>query len=139
LTAVTISASVDHNETKMGVFAALRSTRAFRRRHMQFLQSQEDHDLVLEIGFHQERGKPLTVKQLQLQGLVTVPTLQRRLRRLRQAGALVVKRSATDGRAVELTLSPRVTRAYARFADILRTILTDGATDPAPGNTDDAD
>jgi DNA-binding MarR family transcriptional regulator len=94
---------------------------------MGFLQTQEDHDLVLEIGFHQERGEPITVKELQLSGLMSVPTLQRRLRRLRQAGALVVQRSAADGRAVELMLSPRVLRAYARYAALLKTILEEGA------------
>jgi DNA-binding MarR family transcriptional regulator len=110
-------------ESRTGVFAALRSTRGFRRRHMAFLQTQEDHDLVLEIGFHQELGQPITVRELQLRGLTSVPTLQRRLRRLRQSGAVLVKRSAQDGRAVELTLSPKVANAYERYADLLKSLL----------------
>lgn len=106
----------------MGVFAALQATRAFRRRYLQFLETREDCDLVLEIGFHQERGTPLSMKQLQLQGLLSVPTLQRRLRRLRQVGAIVAKRSQIDGRAVELVLSPKLLRTYARYADLIRSI-----------------
>lgn len=85
---------------------------------------------MLEIGFRQELGKPITVKELQLSGLMSVPTLQRRLRRLRETGALVVKRSSADGRAVELTLGPRVVRAYGRFAALLRTQLAEAGNVP---------
>lgn len=106
----------------MGVFAALRATQAFRRRHLDVLQTREDCDVVLEIGFHQERGTPLTMKQLQLLGLASIPTLQRRLRRLRDAGAIVARRSHADGRAVELTLSPKLVRTYARYAELIREI-----------------
>jgi DNA-binding MarR family transcriptional regulator len=106
----------------MGIFAALRENRAFRRRHMQFLQTPEDCDLILEIGFHQERGTPLTMKHLQLLGLASVPTLQRRLRHLRQAGAVVVKRSEADGRAVELMLSPKLLKTYARYIELIRSL-----------------
>ena len=110
----------------MGVFAALRATRAFRRRHLDFLRTQEDLDLVLEIGFHQESGTPLTMKHLQLMGLASVPTLQRRLRRLRQVGAIIGRRSQEDGRAVELELSPRLLRTYARYGDLIRALQLNG-------------
>jgi hypothetical protein len=115
----------------MGVFAALRTARAFRRRHLNFLETVEDMDLVLEIGYHQERGEPLSMKQLQLQGIASVPTLQRRLRRLRLAGAVVIRRSASDGRAVEVLLSPRVMRAYAKYAEVIRSIHVEGPQPPA--------
>jgi DNA-binding MarR family transcriptional regulator len=114
----------------MGVFAALRATRAFRRRHLDFLRTQEDLDLVLEIGFHQESGTPLTMKHLQLMGLTSVPTLQRRLRRLRQVGAIIGRRSEEDGRAVELELSPRLLRTYAKYGDLIRSIQLNGAQHP---------
>jgi DNA-binding MarR family transcriptional regulator len=106
----------------MGVFAALRTTRAFRRRHLQFIETAEDQDLVLEIGYHQERGEPLSMKRLQLLGVTSVPTLQRRLRRLRQAGVVVIRRSENDGRAVELLLSPKALRAYAKYVELIRSI-----------------
>ncbi len=114
----------------MGVFAALRTTRAFRRRHLDFLETREDCDLVLEIGFHQESGTPLTMKQLQLMGLASVPTLQRRLRRLRQVGAIMGRKSQEDGRAVELVLSPKLLRTYARYGDLIRSIQVNGAQHP---------
>jgi DNA-binding MarR family transcriptional regulator len=110
----------------MEVFAALRTTRAFRRRHLHFLETPEDLDLVIEIGYHQERGEPLSMKQLQLLGVTSVPTLQRRLRRLRQAGAVVIRRSKVDGRAVEVLLSPKALQAYGKYAEVIRsTFLND--------------
>jgi len=115
----------------MGVFAALRTTRAFRRRHLHFLETAEDLDLVLEIGYHQERGELLSMKQLQLLGVSSVPTLQRRLRRLRQAGAVLIRRSEADGRAVEVLLSPKVLRAYAKYGELIRSLQLDGAPPPA--------
>ena len=110
----------------MKLFAHLRTTRAFRRRHLNFLETREDHDIVQEVGYHQESGTPLTVKQLQMMGLASMPTLQRRLRRLRQVGALVAKRSERDKRAVELRLSPRVMRTYARYGELIRSMHANG-------------
>lgn len=109
----------------MKLFGHLRATRAYRRRHLDFLETPEDYDIVLEIGFHEERGEPLTLKRLQLMGIASVPTLQRRLRRLRQLGAIVARRSENDGRAVELTLSGKVHRAYARYGEVIRHSGTD--------------
>jgi len=115
----------------MGVFAALRTTRAFRRRHLDFIETREDCDVVLEIGFHQERGAPLTMKRLQLLGLASIPTLQRRLRRLRQVGAIVARKSETDGRAVELVLSPKLMRTYAKYGELIMTLEMNGAPSAA--------
>jgi DNA-binding MarR family transcriptional regulator len=106
----------------MGVFAGLQKTRGFRRRHLQFIESCEDVDLVVEIGHRQELGKPLSVKELQLLGVLSAPTLQRRLRRLRLAGVVQARRSEKDGRAVELVLSPRVVKAYAKYGELIRSI-----------------
>lgn len=106
----------------MGVFAALQQTRGFRRRHFQFIESCEDVDLVVEIGYHQEQGKPLSMKELQLLGVTSVPTLQRKLRRLKQAGVVQTRKSEKDGRAIELVLSPRVLKAYARYGELIRSL-----------------
>jgi DNA-binding MarR family transcriptional regulator len=106
----------------MGVFAALQKTRGFRRRHFQFIESCEDVDVVVEIGYHQEKGKPLSMKELQLLGVTSVPTLQRKLRRLRQAGVVQARKSEKDGRAVELVLSPKVLKSYARYGELIRSL-----------------
>lgn len=119
----------------MGVFSALRATRAFRRRHLGFLETREDCDVVLEIGFHQEHGAPLTMKRLQLLGLASIPTLQRRLRRLRQVGAIVARKSQIDGRAVELVLSPKLMRTYAKYGELIMTLEMNGAPSAAVEET----
>jgi len=113
------------NAGTVKVFAHLKSTRAFRRKHLGFLQTDEDHEIVQEIGWNEENGTPLTLKRLQLIGIASVPTLQRRLRRLRQLGIIVARRSATDARAVELLLSARVHRTYARYGELIG--LSEGA------------
>jgi|SRR5687768_6285710 DNA-binding MarR family transcriptional regulator len=103
----------------MPVFARLRAMRAFEKRHLDFLQTLEDYDLVQEIGYHQERGKPLTMKALYLLDLASVATVQRRLRRLRQLGAVQQIRSESDGRALELCLTPKVQKTFAKYAELL--------------------
>jgi len=105
----------------MSVFAKLRALRVFEKRHLDFLQTLEDFDLVREIGYHQERGDPLTMKALYLLDLASVATVQRRLRRLRQFGAVQQIRSESDGRALELCLTPKVQKTFARYAELLAT------------------
>ena len=58
----------------------LEPPRPFERRHLKQLSTVEDLDLVCEIGFHQEQGQPLSIKQLYLLNLASVATIQRRLR-----------------------------------------------------------
>ena len=62
----------------MPLFEKLRTARAFLRRHMHFVETLEDVDLLLEIGFHQEQGRPLSMKQVYLLDIASVATVQRR-------------------------------------------------------------
>lgn len=103
----------------MGVFARLRRIRAFERRRLRFLRTMEDFDVLCEIGLHQEQGKPLTMKELHRLRLESVPTMQRRLRRLRQHGAVVSRRTERDARAVELKIAPRALKLFSRYATLL--------------------
>ena len=101
------------------MFEKLRAARAFTRRHFHFVETLEDIDLLLEIGFHQEQGQPLTMKRLYLLDIASVATVQRRLRALRQAGAIVPRRSESDARSVEITLHPRLLKTYEKYAELL--------------------
>ena len=103
----------------MRLFAKLRAAREFERLHMEALNRLEDFDLVREIGFHQEQGAPLTMKKLYLLDLGSVATIQRRLRRLRKLGLIDQKRSSDDRRTVELALSPKLLKVFAKYAVIL--------------------
>ena len=101
------------------VFTTLRSLRAFERRHLAYLRTIEDHDLVLEIGFHQSRRKPLTMKQLFLLDIGSVATVQRRVRRLRHLGILRQRRCKHDRRAIEVRLTPKVLKVFAKYDELL--------------------
>ena len=108
------------NRSRLPLFATLRALREFERRHLPFLQTLEDCDLVREIGYRQAAGRPITLKELMLLGLGSVPTTQRRLRRLRQLKVVVQYRCVTDRRAVELVLSPKVVKTIGLCEDLLR-------------------
>jgi DNA-binding MarR family transcriptional regulator len=104
-------------------FKALRNLHEFRRRHLPFLETIQDAELVREIGLHQAEGDPLTLKALFLQGLGSVATIQRRLSRLKRLGVVQQQRADHDKRNVILTLSPSVQALYARMGRMLRKTL----------------
>lgn len=99
----------------MRLFEKLRALTAFEKQRLDFFGTVEDHHLVGEIGYHQARGKPLTLKQLFLLDVGSVATVQRRLRRLKELGLVQHRRSSSDRRAVELTLSPKCLRILAKY------------------------
>ena len=101
------------------VFTKLRMLRAFEKRYLNFLGTIEDFDLIREIGYHQECGTLMTMKMLYLLDLASVPTIQRRLRQLRQAGAIQQIRSRRDGRALELRVAPKVRKVFVKYAELL--------------------
>jgi DNA-binding MarR family transcriptional regulator len=100
-------------------FEKLRALRAFEKQQLDFLSTVEDHRLIGEIGYHQAKGKPLTLKQLSLLDVGSIATVQRRLRRLKQLGLVQHRRAASDRRAVELTLSPKCLRIFAKYDTLM--------------------
>jgi hypothetical protein len=102
----------------MRVFAKLRSIADYQRRHLPEIRTPEDQELVREIGHHQMLGAPLTLKQAMLLGIGSSATTERRLGRLKRLGLVRGRRSASDARVVELTLSPACMKAYARLEEV---------------------
>jgi hypothetical protein len=113
--------SIDHREKEAAhrALASLLAGRAFERTHLPFLATLEERDLLCEIGHRQVRGEPLTMKQVFLLGIGSVATIQRRLRRLRRLGAVQQLRRRDDRRTVEVTLAPKVLKAFASYAAVL--------------------
>jgi DNA-binding MarR family transcriptional regulator len=109
----------------MLIFAHLRSLTAFRERHLPFLRSLEDEDMVREIGHYQVLGAPLTLKQLLVIRGGSVATVQRRLQRLKRLGVVQDRRSESDRRSVELRLSPACMKAFSHHATLLAEGLAD--------------
>ncbi|HXM84143.1 MAG TPA: MEDS domain-containing protein [Burkholderiales bacterium] len=103
----------------MRLFEKLRALRAFEKQQLDFLSTVEDHHLIGEIGYHQAKGKPLTLKQLFLLDVGSIATVQRRLRRFKGLGLVQHRRAASDHRAVELTLSPKCLRIFAKYNTLM--------------------
>jgi hypothetical protein len=106
----------DARDNKDEAFAALGSLcelRAFERRHLPFVRTLEERDLICAIGQAQAAGKPLTMKEAFLLGLGSVATVQRRLRHLKRHGAIQQKPCEHDRRVVELLLAPKLLKAIA--------------------------
>lgn len=99
----------------MRQFEKLRILRAFRTQHANIFATQEDHHLLSEIGLHQARGQPLTLKQLFLLDIGSIATIQRRVRKLKELGIVKYRQAPRDRRSVELTLSPRCIRVFAQY------------------------
>src|SRR5471030_324408 len=112
-------------------FEKLRALRMFRKEHAEIFSSLEGQHLISEIGFHQAKGDPLTLKQLFLLDIASVSTVQRRLRQLKERGLVRHQPSARDRRAVELTLSAKCLRTFARYDDLMSS--KPGRRGPAPG------
>jgi DNA-binding MarR family transcriptional regulator len=109
----------------MLIFAHLRSLAAFRGRHLPFLKTVEDENMVQEIGHHQVLGAPLTLKQLLVVSGGSVATVQRRLQRLKRLGVVQERRSESDRRWVELRLSPACMKAFSQHDTLLAQALAD--------------
>lgn len=64
-----------------------------------------EFDILIEIGYYQEHGSPLTLKQLLLLGISSQATVRRHLGRLVKDGIVIKTESINDHRSVILTLS----------------------------------
>jgi DNA-binding MarR family transcriptional regulator len=116
----------------MRLFEKLRALRAFEKQYLDFFSTVEDHHLVGEIGYYQSKGKPLTLKQLFLLDVGSIATVQRRLRRLKELGLVQQRRSTSDRRTVELSLSPKCIRIFAKYGALMS--AKGSAQDAALGN-----
>jgi hypothetical protein len=103
----------------MAVFETLKAVRAFEREQLAFVETLVDFDLLVAIGYHQETGKPLTLKRLFSLNLCSVATCQRRLARLRKLGVIQQQQCKNDKRAYQLLLSPALLRTFEGYAEWL--------------------
>ncbi len=103
----------------MRIFERMRAFRALENQHIPALNTGPDRHLIGEIGYHQAKGKPLTLKQLFLLNIRSIATVQRRLRRLKQLGLVQHRRAAKDRRTVELLLSPKCVRIFTKYESLI--------------------
>lgn len=107
-----------HKQSGM-VFYRFRRLQAFERQYLPYLQSPVDSVLIAEIGDHQERGRPLTVKGLLLLKLGAPATVGRRLRRLVRLGVVHKHPVRHDRRISQLEIDSEVRRTYVKYAKLI--------------------
>ncbi len=99
-------------------FLAKTLFREFERKHLAFVDSLEDLDLIWTIGYAQESGHPVGLKELVLAEFGAASTVQRRLNRLRARGAIFQTASEDDARRVKFFLTQETIQrleAYKAF------------------------
>jgi DNA-binding MarR family transcriptional regulator len=106
----------------MKLFTGLKKIREFERLQLPFLKSLIDFDIVVEIGYLEEQGQPLTLKQLFLLNLSSRTTVRRKLARLIERGIVVRIKHASDHRASLLTVSPSGVKLLGNYGGILTAI-----------------
>lgn len=97
------------------IFRKLSKLRSYQKQTLPFLASTVDLDIVLMIGLSQESGRPIGTTTLFAAGFAPSATVSRRLRRLKDLGAVTEKRSTADARRIELRLHPTVLRRLSRL------------------------
>jgi len=102
------------------IFQILKRVHRFESTHFPYVETLEDFRILIEIGRYLELGKTLTPNVLLLSGLGAPATIQRRLRRLVQAGAVAVVPSRDDRRTKFLVLSKSALVRFHVYHDLLR-------------------
>jgi len=99
----------------MKLFTGLKKIREFERQQLPFLKSVVDLDIVIEIGYAEEQGRPLTLKQLLLLKISSRTTVRRKLASLVEQGTVVRRKHANDQRASLLIISPSSVRVLGKY------------------------
>jgi len=103
----------------MKPFEALRVMRDFQKEHFPYIQTPEDYDILREIGWHEEAGRPIRLRELLRMRIATVATVRRRLLQLKAAGVVEQRRLERDYRAYELVLSRKASRSFSEYHKLL--------------------
>lgn len=106
----------------MKLFTGLRKIRAFERLHLPFLKSLIDFDILIDIGFVEEQGQPLTLKQLLLLKIGSRSTVRRRLARLIEQGIIIRRKHANDHRVSHLLIAPSAVKLLGKYGGTLAAI-----------------
>jgi DNA-binding MarR family transcriptional regulator len=106
----------------MKLFTGLKKIREFERGQLPFLRSVVDFDIVIEIGYAEEEGQRLTLKQLFLLNLSSRSTVRRKLARLIEQGIVMRRKHASDQRASLLIISPSIVKVLSKYCGTVTSI-----------------
>ena len=111
-----ISAAITEKPQQiMKLFASLKKIREYERGQLPFLKSIIDYDIVIEVGYAEELGNPLTLKQLLLLKLSSRTTVRRKLSRLIREGVIKTRKNARDGRSSHLLIAPTSLKTFTKY------------------------
>ncbi|MDD5328594.1 MAG: hypothetical protein PHX38_01205 [Sulfuricella sp.] len=123
------------------MYSILHRVCSLQIKRLPMLQTLVDYHIAITIGFHQEAGSPLTLKRLLLLGLSSSATVQRRLNRLIALGVIRKDSNPSDGRMLELKVTPLGNRLFSKYLKLLERIAGDPdrppPSEPAPENLSD--
>jgi len=106
----------------MKLFTGLKKIREFERQQLPFLKSIVEFDIVIEIGYAEEKGQPLTLNQLFLLQIRARTTVRRKLARLIDQGIVVRRKHAKDLRASLLIIAPATIKVLGKYGGTLTSI-----------------
>jgi len=106
----------------MKLFTGLKKIREFERLQLPFLKSVVDFDIVIEIGYAEEQGLPLTLKQLFLMNFSSRTTVRRKLAKLIEQGIVTRRKHANDHRASVLIISRSSVKLLGKYGGTLTSI-----------------
>jgi hypothetical protein len=105
----------------MKLFAGLKKIREYERQQLPFLKSVVDFDIVIEIGYAEEQGQPLTLTQLFLLNVRSRTTVRRKFAMLIEQG-IIIRQHANDQRASLLIISPASIKMLSTYGGTLTSI-----------------
>ena len=79
------------------------------------IKTYKDFDITIEIGFHQEMGNPLSLKQLLLLNVASAATVRRHLAKLIKSGTVIQHVSRNDRRCIHFTLRKTATSSLDHY------------------------
>jgi hypothetical protein len=103
----------------MKLFAGLKKIRDFERLQLPFLKSVVDFDIVIEIGYEEERGRPLTFKRLYLLKVCSSGTMRRKLTQLIGRGIVIKRPHPSDRRASLLLIAPTTLKILGKYSSVV--------------------
>lgn len=101
------------------IFRKFQAVVLLRRKLLSQLLATDEFDLVVMIGAAAEKGEPLGFKQIELMGLMSTSTLQRRLRQLVERKVIKKREVDIDGRRIAYFPTRQTAEAYHKLHDVM--------------------
>lgn len=112
----------DFGQTKMKLFAGLKKIRDYEKLQLPFLKSMLEFDIVIEVGYGEEQGEPISIKQLFLLNICSRNTVRRKLARLIDQGIIVRRTDSADHRASLLRIDPTTIKLLGKYGGALSSV-----------------